>query len=175
MPKATNRKQNKKMANKNKEHKKKKGAGEEKKEETLFRDEDQEYGQIQKILGERRAEVLCFDGLTRICKFRKSKRKKKQTEGIIVLISLRDFCDKKADIIHVYDSKDVKILEEKVEIPRLNKDEKSDAFCFKNIDEDEENSEDESTSSSENDEEKNVLDFDSEEDSDLSEIDIDAI
>jgi translation initiation factor 1A len=79
----------------------------------LILKEDQEtYGQVTNALGNNRLLVKCFhDGKERVCTIRGSMRKKIWiNKNDIVLISLRDFQDDKADIIYKYDEIDVKKL-----------------------------------------------------------------
>lgn len=81
--------------------------------------EDQEtYGQVINALGNNRLMVKCFsDGKDRVCTIRGSMRKKIWiNKNDIVLVSLRDFQDDKADIIHKYDESDVKKLKKMNEI-----------------------------------------------------------
>jgi translation initiation factor 1A len=91
------------------------------KREMPIKEEFQEYGEIVKILGELRFEVLCYDAITRIAKVR-NKMKKKEWCGVgdIVLISLRDFCEEKADILCRYDKEEIKRLRKMGEIPKEN-------------------------------------------------------
>lgn len=79
----------------------------------LILKEDQEtYGQVINALGNNRLLVKCFhDEKERVCTIRGSMRKKIWiNKNDIVLISLRDFQDDKADIIYKYDENDVKKL-----------------------------------------------------------------
>lgn len=91
------------------------------KRELLVKEDFQEYGEIVKILGDMRFEVLCYDAITRTAKIR-NKMKKKEWCGVgdIVLISLRDFCEEKADILCRYDKDEIKILRKMKEIPKEN-------------------------------------------------------
>lgn len=83
-----------------------------------LKDEGQEYGQVTKLLGNCRLEVNCFDGLKRLCHIRGSMRKKVWIKlNDIVLISLRDFEENKADVIHKYDLDEVNYLKKEGEIP----------------------------------------------------------
>jgi len=85
----------------------------------LILKEDQEtYGQVISALGNNRLMVKCFsDGKDRICTIRGSMRKKIWiNKNDIVLVSLREFQDDKADIIHKYDEFDVKKLKKLNEI-----------------------------------------------------------
>lgn len=106
MPKNT-----KKIANKNKVKKNTPGAT---KREIPFADDGQLYGQIIKSLGDRRFEIKCVDGKTRLGKLRGKIRKRKKTWVIVntwVIVALRDFQDDKVDIIEVFDEEEVRRLE----------------------------------------------------------------
>lgn len=62
-----------------------------------------EYAQVLKKLGNGRFECQCFDGRTRLCVIRGNMRKKVWVDkNDYVLVSLRNFQDHKADIIHKY-------------------------------------------------------------------------
>jgi len=80
--------------------------------------EDQEYGQVTKLLGNCRLEVLCFDGVTRLCHIRGSMRKKVWIKmNDVVLVSLREFEQSKADIIYKYEIPEINYLKKENEIP----------------------------------------------------------
>jgi translation initiation factor 1A len=80
-------------------------------------EDGQTYGKINKMLGDMRCEVLCEDGITRICKIRgKMKRRVWITCGDIVLVCMREYQDEKGDIIHKYLSDEVNFLRERGEI-----------------------------------------------------------
>ena len=71
------------------------------------------------MLGQGRVEVNCFDGNTkRMCTIRgKLKSRVWINVGDIVLISLREFGDDKADLIHKYYPEEAYELQELTEIP----------------------------------------------------------
>lgn len=101
-----------------KKGKKAKKVNEDIKRKISFKEEDQEYCQIMRLLGDCRAEGNCFDGKTRICHIRGSMRKKVWVKsGNIVIVSLREFQDEKCDIIHVYKDEEVKTLIKFGELP----------------------------------------------------------
>lgn len=84
----------------------------------ILKDDEQEYAQVIKLLGNLRMECLCFDGTSRIATVRgKMRRRKWVRVDDIVLISLREFQDNKADVIEVYDSTQVRKLLKLGEIP----------------------------------------------------------
>jgi translation initiation factor 1A len=84
-----------------------------------LKEDQQEYGKVIKLLGNRRVECACFDGKTRICRIRPGLKRQKQFVMVdsIVLISLRNFQDEKADILTVYTVDQVKKLRKMAEIP----------------------------------------------------------
>ena len=101
----------------------------------------QTYGIVLKVLGSRRFDVQCQDGVTRNCQVRGNMRNKKYVYADdIVIVSLRDFQDNKADIVHVYNRDEVRVLKNmdrlKMDI-KQNLDEKSsddeDVFDFESI------------------------------------------
>lgn len=88
------------------------------KRELLFKEVDQEYGIVVKMLGKCNMDIECADGVKRIGHVRGSMRKKVWVNmGDTVLVSLRDFQDQKADIIHVYNSDEVRCLHSYQELP----------------------------------------------------------
>lgn len=73
------------------------------------------YGQINRVLGDRRYMVLCFDdSKERLCSLRNinvrtNKKKKRKTPlevGSIVMVGVRDYQDDKGDIIYHYRSEE---------------------------------------------------------------------
>ena len=93
----------------NKRKKGKKNIQEER--EFRFKDENEEYGQIIKILGDGRFQCKCSDGFDRIARIRKKMFKKVWLKtGDIILISLREYEKDKCDIIDLYNEKEVEKL-----------------------------------------------------------------
>ena len=87
----------------------------------IFKEEGQTYGQIVKVLGNGRFEVECYDKIekvtNRVCNIRgKMRRREWVASGDVVLVSLRDFQDDKADIIMKYYPDEVRKLKEYKEI-----------------------------------------------------------
>ena len=78
----------------------------------LFKDHGQEYAVVEEIFGHGRYRCACYDKTTRFCILRGSLRKSSVRiyKGDTVLVSLRDFQDGKADIIHVYAQDEVHSL-----------------------------------------------------------------
>ena len=101
-----------------KHKKRKKGSGVEIERELIFKEDCQEYAQAVRMLGNCKLECQCFDGITRLGHIRgKIKKKARIITGDIILLSLRDFEDGKADVIHVYNIKEVRNLKSYGEIP----------------------------------------------------------
>lgn len=82
-------------------------------------DQFQEYAHIAKVFGNGRFEATCVDGVTRLAHSRGNLKRKKVFVKLndTVLVSLREFEDRKADILHVYTPKEVKKLISLQEIP----------------------------------------------------------
>ena len=86
--------------------------------QTRFKEDGQEYAQIKKCKGNCRFNVKCFDGKDRDAILCGTMRKRKFVNLMdIVLVSLRDFEDKKCDIIDLYDNNQVNELKSLKEIP----------------------------------------------------------
>ena len=71
----------------------------------------QQYAKVIKMLGHGRLNAVCEDGKTRLCSI-SGKLKKRKTNGFIVssdiiLICVRPFNDKLADVLYKYTSNDV--------------------------------------------------------------------
>jgi initiation factor 1A len=82
---------------------------------TMPDNQGQVYGFLEKALGNRFFDVRCLDGMLRRCKVRKKRMKVKQ--GDCCIISLRDFDDKNADVIHRYTEDEVRDLKKMNELP----------------------------------------------------------
>ena len=88
------------------------------KRELLFKEDEQEYGQVLRLLGGGRVETNCFDGMKRMCTIRGKMRNRVWINaGDIVLIALREFGDDKADLFHKYYPEEAFELQEMGEIP----------------------------------------------------------
>ena len=88
------------------------------KRKLVFKEDEQEYCQITKLLGNWRVEGNCFDGKIRLCMIRGGiKKKMRIVVGSIVIVSLRDFEDGKCDIIYLYDKDEIKELIKLGELP----------------------------------------------------------
>lgn len=99
-----------------------KNEGEENKRELIFKEFGQEYAQVMKTLGSGHLEVQCFDGQKRIAHIRGKLRKKVWINpGDIVLVSLRDFQDSRADIVLKYTPDEARSLKSLGEIPENGK------------------------------------------------------
>lgn len=78
---------------------------------------EQDYGKIEKILGNGRFNLLCNDKITRLGIIRGKMRKRNWVNmGSIVLYSIREYEKDKVDIIHVYSNSVLKMLEHKMNL-----------------------------------------------------------
>ena len=76
--------------------------------ELITKEEMQEYAMVLKTLGDRRYRCMCADGKERLCKTRgKLGGRLFVSVGDILLISLREEDDSKADIIQKYTADEV--------------------------------------------------------------------
>ncbi|GAA5965380.1 hypothetical protein JCM8115_002014 [Rhodotorula mucilaginosa] len=99
------------------------------KRELVFKEEGQEYAQVIKMLGNGRVEAMCFDGEKRLGHIRGKMRKKVWiNQGDIVLLSLRDFQDGKADVIQKYSSDEARKLKQYGELPETAKINETDVY-----------------------------------------------
>ena len=99
---------------------------------------EQDYGKIEKILGNGRFNLLCNDKITRLGIIRGKMRKRNWVNmGSIVLYSIREYEKDKVDIIHVYSSSVLKMLEHKMNlnfnVSNDNDDDDDDIFSTNNI------------------------------------------
>ncbi|THH04002.1 hypothetical protein EW145_g5837 [Phellinidium pouzarii] len=77
-----------------------------------------QYAQVIKMLGNGRLEAQCFDGEKRLAHIRGKMRKKVWiNQGDIVLLSLREFQDDKADVIAKYTPDEARNLKAYGELP----------------------------------------------------------
>ena len=80
----------------------------------LFKELGQDYAVVKELLGGGRCRCLFSqDGVERLCIIRGNMRKRSVNrifKGDLVLVSLRDFQDNKADIIHLYNHDEVRSL-----------------------------------------------------------------
>ena len=104
----------------NKQKKQKNGGREEERRDLIFREDGQQYGSVTKMLGDRRIQVYCFDNVERVGLIRKALRVWINV-GDIVLVSLRDFQDSRADIIHRYTAEEARTLVSFGELPESTK------------------------------------------------------
>lgn len=99
------------------------------KRELIYKEEQQEYAQITKMLGNGRIEVSCFDGIKRMGHIRGKLRKKVwMGQGDIILVSLRDFQDDQCDVVHKYNSDEARTLKSVGELPDNAKINETDTF-----------------------------------------------
>ena len=95
--------------------------------ELLFKQDGQEYAQMNKMLGGGIIEAYCYDGQTRRCHLRGNINKKIWLNvGDIILVNVRDYQGNTADVIHKYLNNEVKNLKIYGEIPNVESDVKED-------------------------------------------------
>ena len=88
------------------------------KRELILKDEGQEYAQVTKMLGNGRLTATCFDGKERLCHIRgKMHRRVWINLNDLILVSLREFQDDKADVIMKYSADDAKALKANGHLP----------------------------------------------------------
>jgi len=88
------------------------------KRELVFREDGQEYAQVTKMLGNGYLEAMCFDGVQRLCHIRGKLRKKVWiNQSDIILVGLRDYQDKRADVILKYSADEARNLKSYGEFP----------------------------------------------------------
>lgn len=123
-----------------KSYKKSKSTNPDTKRELIFKDDGQEYGTVTKILGGRRMEVQCVDGEKRQCIIRGTMRNRVYIHiNDLVLVSIRDFQDGTADILHKYTGDEVRSLVSYKEIPdTVRVKEETDTTVFAYDDDEEE-------------------------------------
>jgi translation initiation factor 1A len=98
----------------------------------------QMYAQVENILGGPHIMVKCYDGKQRMAvipgKFKG--RKHWLQKGTFVLLNLREYEDKKADVIYVYSQEDVKYLRsiKELETEILPTEEEESEIEFNNAD-----------------------------------------
>ncbi|CAO1409670.1 unnamed protein product [Diamesa serratosioi] len=95
-----------------------KNENESEKRELIFKEDEQEYAQVTKMLGNGRLEAMCFDGQKRLCHIRGKLRKKVWiNQGDIILIGLREYQNTKADVIFKYTPDEARNLKTYGEFP----------------------------------------------------------
>src|SRR6478609_9990740 len=100
------------------------------KRQLTFKEDGQEYGRVTKLLGNCNVDVECADETKRIGHIRGAMRKKVWIKvHDICLVSLRDFQDGKADIVHVYDADECRLLQSYGELPKNWSANDGDIFC----------------------------------------------
>jgi translation initiation factor 1A len=94
------------------------GSQERGRRELIYKEDGQQYAEVQKALGNGRFIMQCYDNISRIGKIRgKDYRRMWIGVGDLILISLRDFEDEKADILHKYSTEEARSLQAHGEIP----------------------------------------------------------
>jgi translation initiation factor 1A len=89
---------------------------------------DQDYGKVEKLLGNCRVSLLCNDKVIRMGIIRGSMRKRQWLNiGSIVIYAMRAYEVDKVDIIHVYNNNVLKILENRMNLNfNINEEEVTD-------------------------------------------------
>ena len=78
---------------------------------------DQDYGKVEKLLGNCRVTLMCNDKINRIGIIRGSMRKRQWLNvGNVVIYSTRPYEKDKVDIIHVYNNNVLKMLENRMNL-----------------------------------------------------------
>eukprot|EP00261_Vitis_vinifera_P034106 XP_019075349.1 PREDICTED: eukaryotic translation initiation factor 1A-like [Vitis vinifera] len=107
-----------------KNRKRGKNEADDEKQELVFKEDGQEYAQVLRMLGNGRCEAMCIDGTKRLCHIRGKMHKKVWiAAGDIILVSLHDYQDDKADVILKYMPDEARLLKAYGELPentRLN-------------------------------------------------------
>jgi len=84
------------------------------------KDSDQVYGVATKMLGNLRLMAKCEDQIERLCIIPgRFKRRCWISVGTLLLLNLREYQDSKCDVIYVYNSTDVKRLQQDGELDSL--------------------------------------------------------
>lgn len=91
------------------------------KKEMIYKEADQEYGQIIKALGSGHMEVMCFTANGNVVKrahIRGKMRKRVwMATGDIVLVNVRDYQDQVCDILLKYTADEARMLRTRRQIP----------------------------------------------------------
>ena len=79
--------------------------------ELIFVEDGQTYAMVESVLGQGRFTLRCMDGVERLGILRGKMHKRNWVrQGNVVVASLRDYEDNKADIVHVYLHEEVRQL-----------------------------------------------------------------
>jgi translation initiation factor 1A len=112
-----------------KNRRREKNENESEKRELIFKEDGQEYAQVVKMLGNGRLEAKCFDGPIRLAHIRGKLRKKVWiNQGDIILLSLRDYQDEKADVLMKYSADEARSLKAYGELPETAKINETDTY-----------------------------------------------
>lgn len=81
------------------------------KRDMVFKTEGQDYGKVEKMLGDMRCSVVCMNKSIITCHIRgRFKRRIWINAGDVILFSYREFEDGKADIIYKYNLDEIEFL-----------------------------------------------------------------
>ena len=119
------------------------GQADDRKRDVPMAEEGQMYARVLRMLGNGRLVAKCQDTNERACRIRGSMRKREWVRtGDTVLVSLREFDDTKADVIHRYQPVDVQKLaragEKVVIVTDADTHVQDDAFAFEAASDDDE-------------------------------------
>jgi len=79
--------------------------------ELTFKEAGHEYAVVNKMLGNGRLDATCQDGKNRLCHIRGNMRNRQWIGvGDLILISLREYEDDKADVVHKYSNDECRRL-----------------------------------------------------------------
>lgn len=82
--------------------------------ELIFKEHGQEYAIVKELLGNGRCICVCGEhNVERLCIIRGNMRKRSINriyKGDFVLVALREYQDSKADIVHLYNMDEVRLL-----------------------------------------------------------------
>lgn len=67
-----------------------KNENESEKRELIFKEDEQEYAQVTKMLGNGRLEAMCFDGVKRLCHIRGKLRKKVSVFRLVTKLKISE-------------------------------------------------------------------------------------
>ena len=97
------------------------GSQEKVRRELIYKEDGQEYAEVQKALGDGRFTMQCYDNISRIGKIRgKHHRMMWIGVGDLILISLRDFEVGKADVVHKYSTEEARSLQVATSVESTN-------------------------------------------------------
>jgi translation initiation factor 1A len=88
----------------------------------VLKTEGQAYAQVSRALGQGHVELACFDGLPRlgvVHQWRLGGKKARLQAGDLVLVALRPWQDRKADVLRRYSEAEARALQRLGEVPAM--------------------------------------------------------